>query len=74
MGPFEGKMTRKEAALILGAVENDKDNVLLRYRQMMKINHPDRGGSAFISSKVNEAKDLLLQDDATEGTGSKHSK
>jgi len=38
-----------------------KDRVMKRYRSLMKLNHPDLGGSPFISSKINEAKEMLEQ-------------
>lgn len=60
-GPFEDAMTRREAALILGCRESSNpDTVRGRHRKLLIKNHPDRGGSTFISIKVNEAKAVLL--------------
>ncbi|KAA0147740.1 hypothetical protein FNF27_07902 [Cafeteria roenbergensis] len=60
-GPFEDAMSRREAALILGCRESSNpDTVRARHRKLLIKNHPDRGGSTFISIKVNEAKAVLL--------------
>ncbi|KAK8403940.1 hypothetical protein O3P69_000179 [Scylla paramamosain] len=59
-GGFEPKMTKREAALILNVSPNaSQQKVRAAYKRMMLTNHPDRGGSPFISSKLSEAKDLL---------------
>lgn len=61
-GGFEDKMTKREAALILGIRESATvDKVKEAHRRVLLLNHPDRGGSAFLAAKINEAKDLLLK-------------
>lgn len=49
-------MSYKESLRIL---ESTGEDFMERYKELMKINHPDRGGSPFVSMKINEAKDYL---------------
>ncbi|RCI14711.1 hypothetical protein L249_6455 [Ophiocordyceps polyrhachis-furcata BCC 54312] len=60
-GGFEPKMTTKEASLILSLNERSltKEKVRKAHRTLMLLNHPDRGGSPYLATKVNEAKELL---------------
>ncbi|PGH08417.1 mitochondrial import inner membrane translocase subunit tim14 [Blastomyces parvus] len=60
-GGFEPRMNRREASLILELSERNmnKDKIRTHHRRLMLLNHPDRGGSPYIASKVNEAKELL---------------
>lgn len=60
-GGFEQKMTKREASLVLEINERtlSKEKLRKRHRELMLLNHPDRGGSPFLASKINEAKELL---------------
>jgi len=60
-GGFRAKMDRKEAIAILGLKDGTKLRTQLKdaHRHIMLANHPDRGGSPYLASKINEAKDLL---------------
>ncbi|RCN44247.1 DnaJ domain protein [Ancylostoma caninum] len=59
-GGFEPKMTRREAAMILGLPATAKPNRIKEaHKRIMIANHPDRGGSPYLAAKINEAKDLL---------------
>ncbi|XP_011624522.1 mitochondrial import inner membrane translocase subunit TIM14-1 [Amborella trichopoda] len=68
-GGFQQTMTRREAALILGIRESaSPDKVKEAHRRVMVANHPDAGGSHYLASKINEAKDVMLG--KTKGSGS----
>ncbi|KAG8829152.1 mitochondrial import inner membrane translocase subunit TIM14 [Serendipita sp. 399] len=60
-GGFKSKMDRAEAIEILGLKDTVAGRAKLRdaHRQIMLANHPDRGGSPYIASKINEARDLI---------------
>ncbi|XP_031505006.1 mitochondrial import inner membrane translocase subunit TIM14-2-like [Nymphaea colorata] len=59
-GGFKPVMNRREAALILGVREHAEiERIKEAHRRVMVANHPDGGGSHYMASKINEAKDLL---------------
>eukprot|EP00898_Chlorokybus_atmophyticus_P002055 jgi/Chlat1/2850/Chrsp194S00787 len=61
-GGFLPVMTRREASLILGVREaTDAERIKAAHRRVMVANHPDAGGSDYLASKINEAKDKLLR-------------
>lgn len=61
-GGFDEKMTRKEAALVLGVRESAApQRIKDSHRRILMINHPDKGGSKYMAAKINEAKEILLK-------------
>lgn len=52
-------VTEAYSVLDLEAGASDAE-ILKAHRRLMKLVHPDKGGSAYFASKLNEARDLLL--------------
>tara|TARA_B100001989_G_C24478101_1_gene432920 strand:+ start:56 stop:502 length:447 start_codon:yes stop_codon:yes gene_type:complete len=54
-------MTKKEALEILGLDEGaSKEDIIKSHQKLIKKNHPDIGGSDWITKKLNKARDILL--------------
>ncbi|UKJ90336.1 molecular chaperone protein [Theileria orientalis] len=59
---FGHQMSFSEACNILNVSSTStKERIRESHKQLMMRNHPDNGGSTYLASKVNEAKDFLLK-------------
>ncbi|CAI8602645.1 unnamed protein product [Vicia faba] len=68
-GGFHAIMNKREAARILGVrTTTPTDKIKEAHRRVMIANHPDAGGSNYLASKINEAKDMMLG--KSKGSGS----
>ena len=55
-------ITPDRARKILGVTETaTRDDIVEAHRRLMQKNHPDRGGSEYIASEINQAKEVLLK-------------
>lgn len=59
---FAPTMTRNEAQAILNLSNSytyGKSDIQRQHRILMALHHPDKGGSSYIATKINEARDFL---------------
>eukprot|EP00919_Chromeraceae_sp_WS-2016_P078248 GHVR01185259.1.p1 GENE.GHVR01185259.1~~GHVR01185259.1.p1 ORF type:complete len:109 (+),score=19.49 GHVR01185259.1:29-355(+) len=60
-GGFEVPMSRNEALRILNLNSfSSANDIRQAHRLLMLRNHPDSGGSNYVASKVNQAKDIVI--------------
>ncbi|MCH8685950.1 DnaJ domain-containing protein [Pedomonas mirosovicensis] len=54
--------TDEEAYAILGLKPGaSRDAILAAHRRLMRIVHPDHGGTDYLAAKINQARDILLR-------------
>jgi len=59
--PQAGPMTRDEAYQVLGLKPGaTEDDVRAAHHRLMRAAHPDAGGSDWLASRINQARDMLL--------------
>lgn len=60
---FEGVMSHDEALAILGLdVGALPQEIKAAYHRLISQAHPDKGGSDYLAAKINQARDVLLND------------
>ena len=55
-------MSPQEAAELLGVtLDSSKSEVEEAFKRLIKLNHPDKGGSKYIASKLIQARETLIR-------------
>ena len=55
-------MDKPQARQILDVDDNaSHEEIISAHKRLMAKNHPDKGGSTYIASQINQAKDVLLK-------------
>ena len=55
------EMNNHEALAVLGLEEGaTREEIIAAHKKLIQKMHPDRGGSTYLASKINQAKDILL--------------
>jgi hypothetical protein len=59
--PRQSTMSRSEALRVLGLETGASEaDIRAAHRRLIQQTHPDKGGTNYLASKINEAKDVLL--------------
>ncbi len=59
--PARGAMSREEALAVLGLQPGaDAEAIRAAHLRLMRMAHPDSGGSDWLASRINQARDVLL--------------
>jgi len=54
-------MTREEALAVLGLRAGaSEDDIRAAHKRLMRMAHPDNGGSDWLASRLNQARDTLV--------------
>jgi hypothetical protein len=55
------RMSRGEALEVLGLEPGaDEDDIRAAHKRLLRLVHPDRGGSAYLARRIYQARDALL--------------
>ena len=56
-------MDKAQARKILEVEANaSKEDIIMAHKRLMAKNHPDKGGSTYLASLINQARDMLLNE------------